>query len=584
MEDRDYRDNSNDELNKTDLLEHASDNSAYKPNFETEFTDPVRRERRQEEVPYNPTYTYSNNVGNNNSGYNNGNYNNSGYNNGNYNNPGYNTPYYSNPSYNEAGYNKGYYSNSGNYNTGYNNQYFRGNEDNPYSSNGNDSGQTPPKKNKKKRIGLKITVGVLVAVFMGFGSYGVYEHFFVDTNKSPAVAEKDINNTDDVVIGQTTVTDAVSDNKVVTVSENTQPAIVAINSTVTTNNGWGQPYEAKGSGSGIIIKQTDTTLLIATNNHVVEGASNIDVVFIDGKSVAAKIKGTDSTSDLAVVEVKLSDVSAATLKSIKVATLGDSKNVKVGEMVVAIGNALGYGQSVTVGYISAKEREVTIDKNKMMLLQTDAAINPGNSGGALLNLSGEVIGINSAKFTSEEVEGMGYAIPISKAIPIINELVDREVLKEEEKGYIGITGSTVTDEMHSSLNYPYGVYVAEVAKGGAAEKAGIKSYDIITKLNGNEITTIDGFKERLNSYRAGTEVKISVQRIENGVYVEKTFKVTLQDQKVLNGLQPNKDSGNAGDNDKGGNTNPYGNGGSNPYGDDGSNPYGSDDWPWSLFQ
>ena len=570
MENRDYRNNRNDELNKADLLEHASDNSVYKPNFETEFTDPVRRERRKEEVPYNPTYYYSNNVGSNNSGYNNGSYNNGNYNNGNYNN---------------SGYNNQYYSNSGNYNAGDNNQYYRGNEDNPYPSNGNgnESEQIPHKKIKKKRIGLKIVVGVLVAVFMGFGSYGVYEHFFADTNKSLAVAEKDTNKANDIVIGQTTVTDTVGDNKVVTVSENTQPAIVAINSTVTTNNGWGQPYEAKGSGSGIIIKQTDTTLLIATNNHVVEGASNIDVVFIDGKSVAAKIKGTDSTSDLAVVEVKLSDVSDATLKSIKVATLGDSKNVKVGEMVVAIGNALGYGQSVTVGYISAKEREVIIDQNKMMLLQTDAAINPGNSGGALLNLSGEVIGINSAKFTSEDVEGMGYAIPISKAIPIINELVDREVLKEEEKGYIGITGSTVTDEMHSSLNYPYGVFVAEVVKGGPAEKAGIKSYDIITKLNGNEIATMEGFKERLNSYRAGTEVKISVQRIENGVYVEKTFNVTLQDQKVLN-VQPNEDSGNTGDNNQGGNTNPYGNGGSNPYGNDGSNPYGSDDWPWSLFQ
>ena len=575
MENRDYRNNRNDELNKADLLEHASDNSVYKPNFETEFTDPVRRERRKEEVPYNPTYYYSNNVGSNNSGYNNGSYNNGNYNNGNYNNG----------NYNNSGYNNQYYCNSGNYNAGDNNQYYRGNEDNPYPSNGNgnESEQIPHKKIKKKRIGLKIVVGVLVAVFMGFGSYGVYEHFFADTNKSLAVAEKDTNKANDIVIGQTTVTDTVGDNKVVTVSENTQPAIVAINSTVTTNNGWGQPYEAKGSGSGIIIKQTDTTLLIATNNHVVEGASNIDVVFIDGKSVAAKIKGTDSTSDLAVVEVKLSDVSDATLKSIKVATLGDSKNVKVGEMVVAIGNALGYGQSVTVGYISAKEREVIIDQNKMMLLQTDAAINPGNSGGALLNLSGEVIGINSAKFTSEDVEGMGYAIPISKAIPIINELVDREVLKEEEKGYIGITGSTVTDEMHSSLNYPYGVFVAEVVKGGPAEKAGIKSYDIITKLNGNEIATMEGFKERLNSYRAGTEVKISVQRIENGVYVEKTFNVTLQDQKVLN-VQPNEDSGNTGDNNQGGNTNPYGNGGSNPYGNDGSNPYGSDDWPWSLFQ
>ena len=559
MEDRNLEENRNDNLNNHYQQEPPKENTYYKPNFEASFTEPVRPERRQQDV-YNS---------------------NNGY-------PNY---------YNSAYGNQYYGSNVGNYNDSY--------------GNGTNGGQTPPKKSKKKRIALKVALGVFAAVFFGFGTYGAYEHFFVDQNNSSAVADKkednkneenkgdngnnkgalneDKNSVNDVVVQNTTVTDASGENKVVTVSENTQPAIVAINSTVTTNNSWGQPYEATGSGSGIIIKQTDSTLLIATNNHVVEGASNIDVVFTDGESVSAKVKGTDSTSDLAVVEVQLSKIKKSTLESIKVATLGDSKDVKVGEMVVAIGNALGYGQSVTVGYISAKGREVTIDNNKMILLQTDAAINPGNSGGALLNLSGEVIGINSAKFASEEVEGIGYAIPISDAVPIINELVDREVLKEEEKGYIGISGTTVTSDMHTSLNYPYGVYVSEVAKDGAAEKAGIKSYDIITKLNGSEISTIEGFKERLNSYRAGTVVEITVQRIENGAYTEKTFKVTLQDKKVLDGLQSGQDSDDTGNNgsdgndNNGGNVNPYGNDG-NGGSDGGFNPYSGDDWPWSLFQ
>ncbi len=549
MENKNQDITNNNEFNENNHQEPKVDNSYYQPNFYASFTEPVRPERRQNVTNENPTYAYYS-----------------------YNNQ-------------DAGPQM-------NYNT--------------YSPN-NQYENEAPKKTKKKRTGLKIAIGIFAAVFLGFGSYGVYDHFFVkgndssllsdnnseqknDNSKENSNANKDTqgalsedNSGSDVVIQQTTVTDVNKDNSVVTVSENTQPSIVAINSTITTSNGWGQSYEQLGSGSGIILKQTDTTLLIVTNNHVVESASNIDVVFTDGQSVPAKVKGTDSTSDLAVIEVKLSDIKDSTLKSIKVATLGSSSDLKVGEMVVAIGNALGYGQSVTVGYISAKDREVTIDNKKMILLQTDAAINPGNSGGALLNLNGEVIGINSAKFSSEVVEGIGYAIPISNAIPIINELVDREVLKEEEKGYIGISGTTVTDEMHNSLNYPYGVYVSEVAKDGAAEIGGIKPYDILTKLNGNTISTIEGFKERLNSYRAGTQVEITLQRIENGAYVEKTLKITLQDKKVLDSLQSGAQPGNTEDNsanNNGDSTNPYGEDGRNNSGDS----YGLDEWPWSLFE
>ncbi len=570
-------DNRNDELHTEDTQQNTTSNdTSYEPNFQATFSEPVRPERRSTaENSYNSTNTYSH--------------------------------------YQNAGANgqQGYYNAAPNGQTGsYNGAY-----GNPYYTSGNGfnygGDQQPPLKPKKKRIVLKVAIGVVAAVFLGFGSYGAYEHFFVDsrnvsvegnkdTNKNNNDAITDNNDSKDdqgaliednknssTVIKQTTTSEPSGDNQVVTVSENTQPSIVAINCTVETQNVWGQSYNATGSGSGIIIKQTDSTLLIATNNHVVENTTNLDVVFTDGESVPASVKGTDSTSDLAVVEVKLSDIKESTLNSIKIATLGSSDELKVGEMVVAIGNALGYGQSVTVGYVSAKDREVTIDGKKMVLLQTDAAINPGNSGGALLNLKGEVIGINSAKFASESVEGMGYSIPITSAIPIINQLVDREVLSDDEKGYIGISGQTVSDEMHTSMNYPYGVLVSEVAKDGAAEKGGIRAYDIITKLNGSEITTMEGFKERLNSYRAGTEVEITVQRIIDGAYTEQTLKVTLADQKVLNGLQSGSNdngSGQSNSNGNGNNTNPNGDN-TNPNGDD-SDPYSDyyDQWPWNLFQ
>jgi len=269
--------------------------------------------------------------------------------------------------------------------------------------------------------------------------------------------------------------------------DNVMPSIVSITQKYTQKgySAFGQYVEknATGSGSGFIVKQDKDELLVVTNNHVVDGANKISVTFIDQTVVDATVKGTDSTADLAVLSIKTSSIKSDTMKKIKVAALGESDNAKVGQMAIAIGNALGYGQSVTVGYISAKDRKVSIQDettgkaNIMTLLQTDAAINPGNSGGPLLDASGRVIGINSVKYASSEVEGMGYAIPMSKAVPIINELMKREVLSASEKGYLGITGRTISETMSQQYGIPVGAYVVEVAKNGAAGEAGIQKGD-----------------------------------------------------------------------------------------------------------
>lgn len=314
------------------------------------------------------------------------------------------------------------------------------------------------------------------------------------------------------------------------VVENTMPSIVTIATTYTQSYDWfGQQFDQQneGGGSGIIVGKNDKELLIATNNHVVEGADPIKVKFIDGTEATAIIKGTDAVADLAVISIDLSTIKADTLSAIKVATLGDSESVKVGEMAVAIGNALGYGQSTTVGYISAKDRTVELEDKTMVLLQTDAAINPGNSGGALLNLKGEVIGINTVKYASSEVEGMGFAIPISRAMPIINELMNREILADDEKGFLGVSIEDVTEDISKTYNWPVGVYVTGTTEGGSAEKAGIVKGDIITKVNDTEITAGTQLREKITSYRAGTEITVTVMRSANGNFEEKQITVTL---------------------------------------------------------
>ena len=318
------------------------------------------------------------------------------------------------------------------------------------------------------------------------------------------------------------------------VVDNTMPSIVSIRSKATRAQQWfGREYneEVEGSGSGIIVGRNERELLIATNNHVVEGSDSIIVTFIDGSEAEAVIKGTDSLADLAVITVNITNMSEEVLEVIKIAKLGNSDNVKVGEMAVAIGNALGYGQSVTVGYISAKDRKVNVsngyNRNTMILLQTDAAINPGNSGGALLNVDGEVIGINTVKYSSSTVEGMGYAIPISRANPIITELMNREILAEHEQGFLGITGTDVTEDIAENFKMPIGVHVVEVSSGGAANKAGIISGDIITKVNGVEITSIMQLREKVTSLRIGTEIELTYMRSMNGTYEEKVITVAL---------------------------------------------------------
>lgn len=299
--------------------------------------------------------------------------------------------------------------------------------------------------------------------------------------------------------------------------------------------------ESQSSGSGIIIGQNDTELLIVTNNHVVSGADEISVYFnSDGEEadednvIAAKVKGTEASKDLAVIAVQLSDIPEETMSSIKIATVGDSSALQVGEPVVAIGNAYGYGLSVTSGIVSALNREVSVESDGQTitnkLIQTDAAINPGNSGGALLNSKGELIGINSVKFISEDVEGMGYAIPITDVESIIGDLmnkVTRDRVEDANRGYLGISGVDVTEEASKSYNMPQGAYVNTVVEGAAADQAGIQQGDIITKLDGTSVSGFDQLKDALSYYSAGETVPITVQRMEGSEYTEKTFDITL---------------------------------------------------------
>ncbi|MCR4842739.1 MAG: trypsin-like peptidase domain-containing protein [Eubacterium sp.] len=307
------------------------------------------------------------------------------------------------------------------------------------------------------------------------------------------------------------------------------PSIVSVTSIYQSSGmyAFGESESSTAAGSGIIVAETDDTLYIVTNNHVVEDADAVSVTFVDDQEVTAEIKGTDSSNDLAVLSVSKSDMESSTLSAISVATLGDSDELEVGETAIAIGNALGYGQSVTTGIISALDREVTIDNVTSSLIQTDAAINPGNSGGALLNSDGEVIGINSAKYSDTDVEGMGYAIPISTAIPIINELIEKETVSAENQAYLGITGVDVSSEVAMMYNMSEGVYVSGVVEGSAAESAGLQVGDILTSFDGQTITSMSQLQELMTYYEAGTTVEIVVQRAEQGQYVETTLSVKL---------------------------------------------------------
>lgn len=316
-----------------------------------------------------------------------------------------------------------------------------------------------------------------------------------------------------------------------------------------------EEQEVEGSGSGIIVGKNDDELLIATNYHVVEGADTLSVAFTDGNAVEASVKGFDEERDLAVVSVSLDDVEDDTMDAISIANIGSSDDLKVGEQVVAIGNALGYGQSVTTGIVSAKNRRMDSDNNTVTdgsddssdgvnLIQTDAAINPGNSGGALLNMEGEVVGINSAKLASTEVEGMGYAIAISDVTDILQNLMNetsRDKLDDSEHGVLGIEGSSVSSEAVQMYGIPAGVFVKKVTEGGAADKAGLKANSVITEFNGKAVSSIDQLSEYLSYYEPDEEVELTVQVPHGTSYKEETVKVTLDE---------NTDADDSDDNDK----------------------------------
>jgi len=292
-------------------------------------------------------------------------------------------------------------------------------------------------------------------------------------------------------------------------------------------------YESTSVGSGIIIGENDEELLIATNNHVVDGANELSVCFDDDKDkvVSGRIKGTDASNDLAIIAIRLSDLNDEIKGSYKIAKIGSSDDLEVGDQVVAIGNALGYGQSVTTGIVSALDREVTIDNFTAKLIQTDAAINPGNSGGALLNMKGELVGINSSKFAATKVEGIGYAIPIDTAEPILENLMSRQtrdVVDEKDQGFLGISCQNVTEEISSMYDMPRGIYVVDVQSGSGAEKAGLKKGDIITELEGTSIRDYADLRKQLTYYKAGETIKVTVQVAdENGEYTEKEVEVEL---------------------------------------------------------
>ncbi len=333
--------------------------------------------------------------------------------------------------------------------------------------------------------------------------------------------------------GQSTPVSTVND--VSAIAEAAMPSIVAINDTMTIEQrdffGMPQTYTAQSSGSGIIVGQNDTELLIATNNHVVSGAQDLTVTFVDDKAVSAAVKGTDSATDLAIIAVQLSDIDADTMSQIKVASIGNSDELKVGQQVIAIGNALGYGQSVTVGYVSALDREVT-DENGITrtFIQTDAAINPGNSGGALLDMNGNLIGINAAKTASTEVEGMGFAIPISKAQEILNNLMTKQTRVEvpvEEQGYLGIQCINIDASSSQQFGMPIGVYVYKIMDGGAAANSNLREKDIITKFDGQSVSNKEELVQMLTYYKSGTTVTLTVQSLTDGAYVEHEVEVTL---------------------------------------------------------
>lgn len=406
--------------------------------------------------------------------------------------------------------------------------------------------QTEKKITEKKGMTTGRKWASLIAMALVFGLVAGGTMFGVNT------AAEHLTGRDKAQIGQTQTTsaDASSDTSgsgqgtVSEVAANAMPSLVTI-STMTVEEmrnffGGTQQYEVEGAGTGVIVGENDTELLIATNYHVVEGATSLSVGFVDEQSAEAQVKGTDVDNDLAVVSVKLSDIPDDTMDQIKIATIGDSDELQLGDQVVAIGNALGYGQSVTSGYVSALDRDLTLTYEdgttitSTGLIQTDAAINSGNSGGALLNMNGELIGINEAKSSSTSsgasVDNVGFAIPIDKAQSSLQEMMNqetREKVDEDQASYLGIQGSDVSAEVSELYGVPSGVVVEEVVENGPAAEAGIQKGDIITEFDGRTISSMEQLQQTLEYYAAGEEVDVTVQRSDNGAYQEQTLTITL---------------------------------------------------------
>ncbi len=407
------------------------------------------------------------------------------------------------------------------------------------------------KPGEKKQHGFGMTMAKCAALALVFGLvsgtvfYGTGFAFRHTSGTNQAQQQTAAESTDKAAettvnkgnLPATGVSTAAASSDVSDVAENVMPSIVSITnmSSMVQPDFFGRIYEEEvpSAGSGIIIGQTEEEIYVATNNHVVSNSNQLTVNFVDNQQVTAEIKGTDASTDLAVLSVKTKDIPSDTMEKIKVATIGSSDSIKVGQSVVAIGNAMGYGQSVTTGVISALDREVTVQDEMTGtsitndLIQTDAAINPGNSGGALLNMNGEVIGINSVKYADTQVEGMGYAIPISAAEPIINNLITREVVDESNSAYLGVTGQDVTSEISDSFGMPEGLYITMVTENSAADQAGIRKGDVLTKFDGRKITSLEGLSEAMKYYAAGTQVEVTLQKNDNGEWREETVTVTL---------------------------------------------------------
>lgn len=489
------------------------------------------------------------------------------------------------------------YDNGNNCNDTYNNSYSsHGWRDESTYNNENYYGNIPPEPDKRRRqrkngsknnkngMGKKAAKLVASAAVFGLVAGACFVGVSVAKDKLyPSTADR-IETTSGTTSAKSETSSSgssSSSSNVASVVNEVMPSVVSITSTIQSSNYYGfGTQESEGAGSGFIVAKTKDNLMIATNNHVVSDATSLTVGFVDDTTAKATVVGTDSSADLAVISVKIKDIKDSTASKIKVATLGSSDDLKVGEEVVAIGNALGYGQSVTTGVVSAKNREVSLTDGTMNLLQTDAAINPGNSGGVLINMDGQVVGINNAKLEDTSVEGMGYAIPITTAKTILTDLMNANSVSTKDAAFLGVVGRDINESYSSALGIPSGIYVSQVVSGSPAEKAGISAGDVITKFEGNNVSIMSGLKEKLALKKANTKVKITFKRAnQSGTYEEKTVTVTLGKKSDFSDVTTDNSSDSSNDsnnNSNNGNNNGNSNGNSgNSNGNSGDYGYGN---------